>query len=141
VASLGFCVNLLSAWLLRDDYDHVHHHRHHAHDHERDHDHGHYHNDHDHQHDPNLRAAYLHVLADALTSLLAVAALCCGKFFGWVWLDPVVGLVGCLVIASWAAGLLGQSSLLLLDNAPDPQLQQSIRTVVEADADNQVSHL
>jgi cation diffusion facilitator family transporter len=137
VASLGLAVNLFSAWLLRDDHHHDHDH-HHGHDHDDHHD---DHHEHAHHHDPNLRAAYLHVLADAFTSLLAIAALSLGKYRGWVQLDPLVGIVGSLVIANWAAGLLRLSSALLLDNSPDETLQQAIRKTVEADADNQVTDL
>jgi cation diffusion facilitator family transporter len=130
VATLGLCVNLLSAWLLRDDH---HDHEHHHHDHEEQ--------GHAHAHDPNLRAAYMHVLADAFTSLLAIGALTLGKYRGWVWLDPLVGIVGSLVIASWASGLLRQSSALLLDNAPAGALAGAVREALEADADNQVTDL
>jgi cation diffusion facilitator family transporter len=127
IAALGLVVNLISAWLLKDDHSH-----HHAHDH------GH---PHDHTHDHNLRAAYLHVLADALTSILAIAALTCSKFTGLLWLDPVVGLIGSCVIISWAYGLVRQTSHLLLDNTPDIELENSIRATIEADADNQVTDL
>jgi cation diffusion facilitator family transporter len=126
VAALGLAVNMLSAWLLRDDDHH--------HDHEHDHA-------HHHHHDPNLRAAYTHVLADAFTSLLAITALCFGKYQGWVWLDPLVGIIGSCVIANWALRLLRQSSSLLLDNAPDERLAALIREKMEADADNQVTDL
>ena len=135
VAALGFIVNMASAWLLRGEHTHTH-----AHDHEHDHDHAHDHS-HSHEHDPNLRAAYLHVLADAVTSFLAILALLLGKLLGWVWLDPLVGLIGSAVIANWSLGLLRQSSALLLDNAPDGALAQAIRKAVEADADNQVTDL
>lgn len=129
VASIGLCVNLLSAWLLRDD-DHHYYPMH-------DHDHPHTHT---HTHDPNMRAAYMHVLADAVTSVLAIIALVVGKYWGWIWLDPVVGLIGCFVIANWAKGLLTQSGILLLDNAPS-EIAKSIRGTIEADADNQVTDL
>ncbi|MGP3699928.1 CDF family Co(II)/Ni(II) efflux transporter DmeF, partial [Rhodobacter sp. NSM] len=105
VAGLG--VNLLCAWLLRDDHHHHGHHHHGPHHHDHDHDH-----DHDHRthggsgQDNNLRAAYLHVLADALTSVLAIAALVLGGLYGWTWMDPAMGIVGGLVIARWSWGLI-----------------------------------
>jgi len=122
IAVLGLSVNVISAWLLKSDH------------------HDHIYDDHSHHHDPNLRAAYMHVLADAFTSLLAIFALVLGKYQGWVWLDPAVALIGCLVIANWALGLLRQSSALLLDQSPEA-LGRSIRGAVEADADNQVTDL
>jgi cation diffusion facilitator family transporter len=134
VACLGLLVNLVSAWLLRDD----HHHDHHAHTHEHAQDHSH---EHAHVHDHNLRAAYTHVLADAFTSLLAIAALTLGKVYGLVWLDPLVGIVGSVVIINWSAGLLRQTSHVLLDNTPDVALQQAVREAIERDADNQVTDL
>jgi cation diffusion facilitator family transporter len=92
VAALGLGVNLVSAWLLRDSHDHDHH----GHGHSHDHSHGHRH------HDNNLRAAYIHVLADAATSVLAIAALAIAMYSQWVWADPAVGIIGSLVIASRA---------------------------------------
>jgi cation diffusion facilitator family transporter len=99
VASVGLAVNLLSAWLLRDDHSHHHH----------GHDEPHHHHDH------NLRAAYLHVLADALTSLLAIVALLCGRALGWVWMDALMGIVGALVIAKWGLDLIRETGGVLLD--------------------------
>ena len=126
VAVIGLLVNLVSAWLLKDDHSHHHGHSHH---HAHDHGHGHGHIDHDHDdgaaatragdRDNNLRAAYLHVLADALTSVLAIAALLAGRSYGWVWLDPVIGIVGALVILSWSWGLLRDSGSVLMDYLPD----------------------
>lgn len=117
VAVVGLAVNLLSAWLLHGgSHDHGHTHRH-------DHDHGH--------HDLNLRAAYLHVLADALTSVLAIVALCGGMVFGWAWLDPMMGIVGAVVICVWAVGLLRQTSRVLLDREMDSPVVEEIRDVVE----------
>lgn len=119
VAALGLAVNLVSAWLLRDG----HHHHHHGHD---DHDHG-----HGHHGDNNLRAAYVHVVADALTSVLAIAALYLGRGLDWPWLDPVIGLVGALVIARWAWGLLQDSGGVLVGLLPkDEDLPDEIRQVV-----------
>src|SRR5450432_3450416 len=103
IACLGLVVNLVCAFLLRDDP----HHHHDSHDHH-DEAHG------QHHHDLNLRAAYLHVLADAFTTLLAIVALTSGKFFGWSWLDPVVGIVGSGVVFSWAYTLLRDTSGILL---------------------------
>lgn len=129
VAVLGLLVNLLSAWLL-DDHDH---HHGHSHDH---HDHG-----HEHHHDHNLRAAYLHVLADALTSVLAIVALLAGKYWGWNWLDPAMGLVGAAVILRWAYGLLQETSGILLDHSMADKTTQRIREVLESDADNRIADL
>jgi len=120
VAVLGLGVNLVSAAMLSHGHAHDHHH-----------DHGaaagqHHH----HHHDHNLRAAYLHVLADALTSVLAIVALTAGRYLGWVWLDPVIGIVGAMVIARWAWILLRQTAEVLLDTA-DARLMESIRSAVE----------
>lgn len=103
VAVLGLAVNLFSAWLLRDDHRHRH---------------GEHGPDHHHDADNNLRAAYLHVLADAATSVLAIVALGSAMWFGWSWADPVVGVIGAAVIASWAYGLTRDSGSVLLDVAP-----------------------
>jgi cation diffusion facilitator family transporter len=126
VAVVGLAVNLLSAVLLRHD-------EHHHADHD-DHAHG-SHKDH------NLRAAYLHVLADALTSLLAIAALVGGRSFGWVWLDPVMGLVGAGVILWWSYGLLRPAGRMLLDAEATAEQRDKIRRLVEIDADNRVLDL
>lgn len=132
VAVIGLAVNLISAWLLRED--HGHHHGHgHNHRHSHGHDHGHHDHDHGHGHgqDNNLRAAYLHVLADALTSVLAIVALVVGSFNGWIWADPLMGVVGALVIARWSIGLMRQSGGVLLDAVPeDGQLAGAIRSAL-----------
>jgi cation diffusion facilitator family transporter len=120
IAVLGLAVNLLSAWLLRGSHDH--HHDHH------DHDHG-------HDHDNNLRAAYVHVLADAATSLLAIAALVLAMLSNWVWADPAVGIIGSLVIASWAFGLVRMSGAVLLDVNADHDLEGIIRGRIESKGD------
>jgi cation diffusion facilitator family transporter len=128
VAFLGLGVNLASAWLLKDD----HHHNGHGHDH------GHAHHVHDDGggRDNNLRAAYLHVLADALTSVLAIAALALGSLYGWIWLDPVMGIVGALVIARWSWGLVRDAGGVLLDYVPeDEDLPDEIREAIETDGD------
>ena len=134
IAVLGLGVNLASAWLLRDDHNH--HHGHDAHADHDDHD-GHDHHLHDHHHDRdlNLRAAYVHVLADALTSVLAIAGLVTAKLAGWTFMDPVVGLVGTGVILSWAYGLLRQSGAVLIDAVPDQGLVERIRNELEVDGD------
>lgn len=113
VAVIGLIVNLVSAWLLRDDHHHHHHHghSHHHHDHYHDHHHG-------HGQDNNLRAAYLHVLADALTSILAIVALLLGRAYGWFWADPAMGIVGAIVISRWSWGLIKDSGGVLLDRVP-----------------------
>jgi cation diffusion facilitator family transporter len=138
VASLGLCVNLASAWLLRDSHDHHHHGHGHAHDHDDDHDDS-AHDDadtpHHHHHDNNLRAAYVHVLADAATSVLAIAALVVAMLAGWVWTDPVVGIVGSLVIASWAFGLIRDAGSVLLDVSADTGLEGVIRARLETRGD------
>jgi cation diffusion facilitator family transporter len=141
IAVLGLCVNLVSAWLLRDEHDRAHGHDHnHAqgHEHEHDHKHGHDHADHGRavrHHDINLRAAYVHVLADALTSILAIAGLSAAWAFGWNFMDPLVGLVGSVVIASWSFGLLRAAGRVLLDTVPDAGLEQHIRGLMELDGD------
>jgi cation diffusion facilitator family transporter len=141
VAVLGLCVNLVSARLLRESHDH---HHGHAHDHDLDdddeHDHdGHHHHGH-HHHDNNLRAAYVHVMADAATSVLAIAALLVAMYSGWVWADPVVGLIGSVVIASWAFGLIKASGSVLLDVRADEKLEKIIRARLEA-GDDRVTDL
>lgn len=119
VAVIGLAVNLLSAWLLHGgSHAHADHH-----DHGHDHGQGH--------HDLNLRAAYLHVLADALTSVLAIVALVGGMTAGWGWLDPVMGIVGAVVISVWAVGLVRQTSRVLLDREMDSPVVQEIRDVIE----------
>jgi len=130
VAVLGLCVNLASAWLLRDSHDH----HGHSHAHDRDHHDDHPH-DHDHHHDNNLRAAYVHVLADAATSLLAIGALALAMASGWAWADPAVGIVGSLVIASWAFGLIRDAGAVLLDVSFDRKLQSTIRARLETGED------
>ena len=132
VAVIGLVVNLVCALLLKDDPHH--HHHGHAHDHGHGHGHGH--------HDLNLRAAYVHVLADALTSVTAIAALTAGKFLGWVWLDSVMGIVGSAVVSVWAYGLVREASGILLDRTPESSdLPDEIRRAVESDGDSRISDL
>jgi cation diffusion facilitator family transporter len=125
VAVLGLGVNLVSAWLLRDTHDHDHH----GHGHSHGSSHGHRH------HDNNLRAAYIHVLADAATSVLAIAALVTAMYSQWVWTDPAVGIIGSLVIASWAFGLIRDSGAVLLDVSVDKNLEAVIRDRLETKGD------
>ncbi len=131
IAALGLAVNIASAWLLRDEHNH-------GHDHASDHDHADDHANHKHgahHRDINLRAAYVHVVADALISILAIAGLCAAWAFGWVFMDPLVGLIGAAVIASWSFSLLRAAGRVLLDAVPDPELAQRIRTRMECDGD------
>jgi cation diffusion facilitator family transporter len=121
IAVLGLVVNLVSAWLLRDNHDH-----HHGHGHS---------HDHHHHHDNNLRAAYVHVLADAATSVLAIAALVIAMYAQWTWADPLVGIIGSLVIASWAYGLIRDSGAVLLDVCADKDLEAVIRERLETKGD------
>ncbi len=146
IACVALMVNLVCALLLNVD---GHHHHHHDHGHSHD-DHGHDHHAHEHHghsghahgEDLNLRAAYLHVLADAMTTVAAIAALLAGKFFGWAWLDPVVGLVGSAVVFSWAYSLLRATSGILLDRTPESSdLPDEIRRAVESDGDSVVTDL
>jgi cation diffusion facilitator family transporter len=122
VACLGFAVNLVSAWLLRGHHDH-----HHGHAHGHDH--------HHHHRDNNFRAAYVHVLADAATSVLAIAALVIAMLSGWTWTDPAVGLIGSVVIASWAYTLIRDAGSVLLDVSFDMRLEHAIRARLEEGAD------
>ena len=124
-------MNLASAWLLGAGHHHGHGHSH---------DHGHHHSHHDHHHDNNLRSAYIHVLADALTSVLAIVALLGGRYLGWTWLDPVMGLVGAAVIAIWSWSLMRDTASVLLD-AHDTDLEQEIREFVEAPGDARITDL
>jgi cation diffusion facilitator family transporter len=130
VAVLGLAVNLVSAWLLRDSHDH--HHHGHAHPHREHDDHGHSHGPH---RDNNLRAAYVHVMADAATSVLAIAALLIAMYSRWVWADPAVGIIGAVVIASWAVGLARNSGAVLLDVSADKKLEGIVRDRLESKGD------
>lgn len=129
IAVLGLCVNLASAWLLRDTHDHGHAHSAHGHPHDRD------HGAHVARDDINYRAAYVHVLADALTSLLTIAGLSLAWALGWTFMDPAVGLVGMMVILSWAFSLVRTAGGVLLDTVPDPQLERRIRERIETGGD------
>ena len=129
VASIGLLVNVVSAWLLKDDHSHSHHHA------DEDHD------DHHQHHDHNLRAAYAHVLADAITSVLAITALVAGKYLGWNWFDPIMGIVGAIIITRWAYGLIKETSPLLLDASIEADYKSSITQAIENDADNEISDI
>ena len=125
VAILGLLINLISALLLKDEH-------HHPHADSDDDAHHHHHQDH------NLRAAYMHVLADALTSVLAIVALFSGKYFGWNWLDPMMGIVGAIIITRWSYGLVRQTGPILLDASIEKKYQAAVVETLEADADNRV---
>jgi cation diffusion facilitator family transporter len=129
IALLGLLVNLACAWLLKDDHGH-----HHGHDHSHHgHDNGHAHHEHADQHghqDLNLRAAYIHVLADAATSVLAIFALVGGMLWGADWLDPLMGIAGAVLVAVWAKGLLRDTGLVLLDAEMDAPVVEEIREVI-----------
>jgi cation diffusion facilitator family transporter len=119
IAAIGLLVNIVSAFVLHEPHSH----------------------DHSDHHDHNLRAAYVHVLADAATSVLAILALAAGLFFGTAWLDPVVGLIGAGVIASWSYGLIRDSGLVLLDAEDDPDLARQIRAMIESEMNARVCDL
>jgi len=122
VAVLGLIVNIISALLLKGEHLEEYHHSSHDADH-------------------NIRAAYLHVLADALTSLLAIVALSAGRFLRWVWMDPVMGIVGAIVIARWSYNLVRDTGRILLDMNTNRSLSDDVRRLVESDADNQIADL
>lgn len=133
VAVLGLIVNGASVFILGHHHDHdSHQHDHAGHG---DHDHKHHHH-----HDHNLRAAYLHVMADALTSLLAIFALLAAKYFGLIWMDPFMGIVGALLVARWSLGLLKTTSAVLLDEQGPEHVQEVIKQCIEDD-DNRIADL
>lgn len=140
VAVVGLLVNLLSAWLLRDQHDHGHGHGH------GDDAHSHAERGHAHAHgapgkDLNRHAAFIHVLTDALTSVAAIIALLGGKLFGWGWLDPAMGIIGALVILVWARGLLRDTAKALLDREMDDPLVGKVREALERVPDTEVTDL
>lgn len=140
VAIIGLAVNIVSAWLLRDDHSHGGHRHAHGHHHGHGHAHGSHAHHGDHAHhggkDNNLRAAYLHVVADALTSVLAIVALLLGKWNGWTFLDPAMGVVGGLVIARWSWGLIRSTGSVLVDaSSENATLSKEIRDAVEEDGE------
>ena len=135
VAMVGLLVNLASAWMLRDPHQHGHGHTH-------------AHGDHAHDHaapsagkDLNRHAAFVHVLADALTSVAAIVALLGGLLFGWSWLDPLMGVVGALIIAVWAKGLLIETAKVLLDREMDSPVVERVRTALAEEADTELADL
>jgi cation diffusion facilitator family transporter len=148
IAFLGLAVNLVSAFLLRDDHhhhygqDHDHDHDHH-HDHHHDHQHHHDHHDHDLGHDRhaayrrdnNLRAAFVHVATDVVVSVLVIVGLFAARALDWLWLDPAVGLLGAAVVGIWAINLLRSAGAVLLDMSPDPTLPQKIADRLEHNGD------
>jgi len=125
VAILGLVVNIVSALFLKGNGV-----RAHKHDFDKN-----------HHHDYNLRAAYLHVVADAFTSFLAIVALLSGRTFGWIWMDPIMGIVGAVIIARWSYGLLRDTSKILLDSGVDRKIMAKIRSVIESDSDSRISDL
>ena len=127
IAIVGLIVNFICAWLLREN-GHHHHDHHHSHD---DHD-------HDHDHDLNQKAAFLHVVADAVTSVLAIIALFAGKYFGWDFLDAVLGIVGAVLVAQWSWGLIRETGKTLLDAEMEHPVVKEIQEVVE-ELDNQIT--
>ena len=130
IACLGLAVNVISALLLKQHNHDGHHHHHDRGAH------------HSHAHDLNLRAAYLHVLADAMTSVFAILALTCGKLFGWIWLDPVMGIVGSGVIAQWAYALVRDTNVILLDREPAASdLSAEICNVIESENETRICDL
>ena len=127
IAAVGLGVNLLSAYLLRDEHGH-----HHGHDHPHDHEHegaAHIHADH------NLRAAFVHVMADAAVSVLVIVGLVLGRQFGWLWMDPLMGLIATVVILSWSWTLIRSAGAILLDACPDPGLARKIAVRIEQKGD------
>jgi len=131
VAILGLIVNGASMMVLGGHHDHGHGHEHH--DDQHHHDHGHT--------DHNLRAAYLHVLADALTSVLAIFALLAGKYLGLNWMDPVMGIVGAILVARWSLGLMRDTSGILLDHQAPAHMLEQTRTAIENVDNNQIADL
>jgi divalent metal cation (Fe/Co/Zn/Cd) transporter len=129
VGVLGLAVNLVCAWVLG--------HAHHDHSHS-DHDH---HHGHAHQHDLNLKSAYIHVIADAATSVLAIVALVGGWIYGWSWLDPAMGIVGAVLVAVWAKGLVKDTAKVLLDREMDHPVVDEIRDVLAHHTDAESTHL
>ena len=131
IAVVGLGVNIVSAFLLSGGHDHGHRHEHH---------HGHDHGHAAHSKDNNLRAAYVHVLADALTSVLTIAALLTGRYLGWVWMDPVMGIVGAIVIARWSWALMRDTASVLLDST-DAHVADEVRELIETPGDARIADL
>jgi cation diffusion facilitator family transporter len=127
IAVLGLVVNVASAWLLSGG-------RHHGHSHDHPHDHDHSHN-HAHHRDNNMRAAIFHVAADAGVSVLVIVGLLMARGFGWLWMDPLAGIIGALVIANWSFALIRDTGGILLDRMPDPQMAEKMRKTIENEGD------
>jgi cation diffusion facilitator family transporter len=131
IAILGLLVNLVCAFILGNAHEH--------------HDHGHGHDEHHHHHehheDLNLKSAYIHVIADAATSVLAIAALAGGWFYGWSWLDPVTGIVGAVLVAVWAKNLIADTGKVLLDREMDHPVVDEIRDVIKSHGDIDITDL
>lgn len=130
IAAVGLGVNLLSAYLLRDEDHHHGHDQGHAHPH--DHEYAgaaHIHADH------NLRAAFVHVMADAAVSVLVIVGLLAGRQFGWLWMDPAMGLIATVVILSWSWTLIRSAGAILLDACPDPSMARMIAARIELKGD------
>jgi len=154
IAVLGLCVNVASAWLLSGPGGHHHDHHQHEHDDPDEHDHPHEHDDH-HRHgrhadehegaldpnhathrDHNFRSAFVHVMGDAAVSVLAIVGLLLAKYLGWIWMDPMMGLIGATVIAAWAYSLVRDTTRVLVDFTPDVELESRIRHQIEAEGDS-----
>jgi cation diffusion facilitator family transporter len=154
IAVLGLAVNIVSAWLLAGSHHHghghahghdhshahVHDHSHHDHEHDdhepdEDHDHTQNHVDERHHRDNNMRAAVIHVAADAAVSVLVIVGLLLARAFGWLWMDPLAGLLGALVIASWSIGLVRDTGAILLDRMPDRAMAEKLRATIESEGD------
>ncbi len=149
VAIIGLIVNGASVFILGHKHDHGgHDHGGHDHGHEGQHDEygdneydDHAHDEHHNHHDHNLRAAYLHVMADALTSVLAIFALLAGKYYGLNWMDPIMGIVGAILVARWSMGLLHTTGAVLLDRQGPKHLRDAVLRRIESEADNRVADL
>jgi cation diffusion facilitator family transporter len=148
IAVLGLAVNVASAWLLAGGHGHHHGHSHgHDHDHDHDHEaqaddhadsvppHQHHRADAPHHRDNNMRAALVHVLADAAVSVLVIVGLLLARAFGWLWMDPLAGLIGACVIANWSYVLLRDTAGILLDKIPDVRVRDGVRANIEGDGD------
>jgi cation diffusion facilitator family transporter len=134
IAALGLLVNIASAWLLASGHHHGHGHSH-GHSHDHDHDDDHDHTDDMHHRDNNMRAAIVHVMADAAVSVLVIAGLLLARTFGWLWMDPLAGFIGAVVIASWSVALIRDTGAILLDRTPDPGMAEKVRLAIESDGD------
>ena len=139
VGVLGLLVNIACAYILGKAHHHGHTHEH-PHVHPHDHEH-HAHDPHEPHHDLNLKSAYMHVVADAFTSVLAIVALIGGWLYGWSWLDPVMGIVGAVLVALWAKNLIIETAKVLLDREMDHPVVQEIKEVIESDGQTRLSDL